>query len=646
MHRFRDSQDSLLHGSVKYNIFSPRQKSSGFFASDDSLYKAELKKLTIPRISIEAEPSFNLEITDFSEPYPKNTYIIDESFTEYPKLDLLEVKSLRKNKSGPVNQLGSNNLMPRLSVEINDIPYIDSDIRNNADDTEKCDEMKNGNNLLSQELSSSQSSINSSNAGNQELTLDLTLFDTDDAPEKPRCWKSPDQVRLGYVKTVARHFDDIFCNRNVAAAQSVPELREINKPIQKKSTSEDNLSNKLSETERLEVFKLLQDWSTFGSDAPKSDSTISKAIIKQKNENVISNNDEKQIEEDESNINLTTERKYQSETNISRENQNVTPESSNKFKSESEISKLVSDSTDWYAHKCQFKNCIFNIDSITNINNMESAPHTEEIPKEEIEKSVHEENEKKEKLKSVSAIKGILKNTTENITNTVTEKDFNDFKIFVNALKPFNGQLVRCDSLDNITRCRKKFTARVYSATDVRKFPESYIVTRRTKKFNSEEDIKICNCLECKNQDAARRQRSSLPSNVLDSIADKPTVKTSPKIVFLHRKVKPKTWKSCSDILGKRKPTVKKCCRYAKRTCPVLKNSAYLTRNIKSCTDINNDTTQNKVNLCPATTIYQDNLGSEIYCCMITQCFITFDYFQMVFSVQEILFTRNFSSSQ
>lgn len=609
---------SILYGSTKSNRFSPRQKSSGFFSSDDSLYKAELKKLTIPRISIEPEPSFNLEVTDFSEPEPKDsTYIIEESLLDYPKLDLLDVKNKKKGKSGPVHHLSGSNTN-KISLEINDIPFIDSEFRNNDDnDEEKCDESKFENLLISQELSSSQSSINSSVGGNQELALDLTLVDTEYMPSKPRCWKSPDQVRLGYVKSITQQFEDIFSNRTVAAASSVPELRETAEEVKKKSNSEENLTNKLSETERLEVFKLLQDWSTFGSDAPKSNVSINISIHQ---ENQI-------IHQNVGNVDCVDKpklkEKYRSEPNISKmDKDDLTP---NKYKSDSELSKIISETFNSHTHKCDFKNCIFNIDTLKN--------ETEITPTDDFteDKSMIESSEK-EKLGNVHK-KGILK-------NPVVENIFNNDVNSQNE-KPFNGQLVKSDSLDNIKRCKKKYTARVYStsSSDVRKFPESYIVTRKKKVFDSNEKIQICNCLDCRYQDAARRQRqrASLPINSFQlqlQPADKlenPVPKPTPRIVFIQRKDQLlKTWKSCNDIYVDKRRAVKKCCRYAKRTCPVLKNSCPMKRDCKSCADIyNNNMERTKSVQCPSVG-FADKIGSD-KCCMII-IFITFDYYLQVFS--------------
>lgn len=581
---------SILYGSTKSNIFSPRQKSSGFFSSDDSLYKAELKKLTIPRISI--EPSFNLEVTDFSEPEPRDsTYIIEERLLDYPKLDLLDVKNKKKGKNGPVQYLTGSNT-DKISLEINDIPFIDSEFRNNDEGDEKCDESKFENLLISQELSSSQSSINSSIGGNQELALNLTLVDTEYRPSKPRCWKSPDQVRLGYVKSITQQFEDIFSDRTVTATSSVPELRETVDDLEKKSksNSEEDLSNKLSETERLEVFKLLQDWSTFGSDAPKSNVAINISIYQENKiniQNVATSVDKPKLKE-----------KFRSEPNISEMGKDdLTP---NKYKSDSELSKIITETFNSHTHKCDFKNCIFNIDTLKN---------NETTPTED--KSMIESPEKEKLIHK----KGILK-------NSVVENIFNNNNEVNSEEKPFNGQLVKCDSLDNINRCKKKYTARVYSTStgDVRKFPESYIVTRKKKTFDSNEKIQICNCLDCRYQDAARRQRqrASLPINSFQLQLQPVTPKPAPRIVFIQRKNQlPKTWKSCNDIHAvDKRIAVKKCCRYAKRTCPVFKNSCHLKRDCKSCADIyDNSLERTKSIECPSVSVaFADNLGSDECC--------------------------------
>lgn len=430
---------------------------------------------------------------------------------DYPKINLLDVKDIKKNKTQQI--VGTNNVVN--SLEVNDIPFIDSD--KNVEEIEKGDCSEKENLLINQhELSSSQSSINSSNAGAQELTLDLTLFD-DETPVKRKCWKSPDQVRLGYVKTVAKHFEGISGSR-IVIAQSVSELRNVSK-ISKKNQSTDDLNDKLSETERLEIFKQLQDWSVFGTNALETNN-IGTAF-----NNMIQN----EIKTD------LKQRKYKSESNIS---EPIVPD---KTKSYSEPYLA-----DFDSHKCSFKNCIFKLKP-------DEEPPTAGKP-----------------------LKGILKNVDENL------------KIIdpTPQQKPFNCRLVKCDSLDSINRCQKMYRTHVYPITEFKKFPESYIVTKKSnnsKKYASETNLFFCNCLECRRRDMIKK---GIITDSCDSEKTPKTDRIAPKIVFLHKKA-PKPWKSCSDIVHKKK--LKKCCRYAKRTCPVLKTSDTTLRDSKSCNSITED---------------------------------------------------------
>lgn len=414
-----------------------------------------------------------------------------------------------------------------------------------------------------QELSSSQSSINSSNGGLQELTLDLTLAESE-TPVKRKIWKSPDQVRLGYVKTLAKHFDNMSHPHSISSAQSYPELRFPNK-TEKKVLSAEDLKDKLSETERLQILKQLQDWSTFGSDAKSSNIDL-------------------KLKTETAEIKPALEKnKYNSEINISNKTvDSLSPK--NKSKSEPYLLK-----DDFDSHKCSFKNCIFKLkpDEPESIN---IAPALKSILKHSEDKNIVVEQNK----------------------NIVARKDKN-----IHDQKPFNCSLVRCDSLDSINKCQKIYTAHVYPVAQIKKFPESYIVTRKSnnKKYASESNLQFCNCLECRRQEMIKKgiianedsqkinsldQENRTPSvNKISSDAEENKEKkdtsnmelaqlNAPKIVYLHKKNRSKTWKSCSDIMNKKK-AVKKCCRYAKKTCPILKISSAVLRDSKSCTSIVED---------------------------------------------------------
>lgn len=425
----------------------------------------------------------------------------------------------------------------KLSIELNDIPYIDSD-RNIDDEKIDCSEKENL--LINQELSSSQSSINSSNAGAQELTLDLTLSEIE-TPVKRKLWKSPDQVRSGYVKTIAKHFEGIA--GNISGAQSVPDLSK-NEKLYKKSKSSEDINDKLTEEEAVVIFQQLQEWSTFGSSAKTTlmiDLTRRDALL---------------------------ERKFKSEMDLSQKS--LSPE--NKSKSESYLLK-----DDFDSHNCSFKNCIFKLK-----------------PDEEV----------KSETKN---LKGILKNTEE------VKEYLNEGEKIVKQ-KPFNCTLVRCDSLDSINKCQKIYKTHLFPIKEFKKFPESYIVTKRSnKKYASELNLQFCNCMECKRIDMANRgvliqnlavKKLETPSPVRRKLTSpKRSPKKIPKIVYVHKKIRPKTWKSCSDIVHKRK--VKKCCKFAKKTCPILKISDPVLRDTKSCASIVEDMFDS--------TNFEDNYSKKTY---------------------------------
>ncbi|KAF2900261.1 hypothetical protein ILUMI_05929, partial [Ignelater luminosus] len=543
-----DSQESL-HGTTKHRMFTPpvsKPKNNVFFSSDDNLYKTEMRKLTIPQINIEcasSPPIFKLEVTDFSEPTPKSMTLksqnlplvkqqnIDEDNDEPRELH----KKQWKNKSNDFLQGKSTSL---------DIPDISIDNCDDIGDREKF--LNVGNRRLSQckfssslqELSSSTSSINS---GIHESTLDLTQID----PNTPiKHWKSPDDLREGNVKSLTQHFERVFNNkRNKLGSFSVPELNKCSCETRRfRSLSEESLdiNSRLTEYERMEVLKVLCDWSLQGCEA-RSDANFSLKIIKE-----FRNLEEKGTEKV---VNSNLRKccvKFRSEPNLSpkaKTKATITENHIMKCTSEDNLgSKTLTDSD--FLHECRFTNCIFNknFDPLKGTNNLEN------------------------RLIERKQLKGILKSSSEHlnkvdcINNNMVAPNkphFLDRKSRrhsdITIPKPFNSQLVRCGSLERLTYPQRKYKTRIYSVNDVKKFPESYIVT----KHNSNGQIKN-------------------------------NINKSSKVVVVRKKCIPKTWKSCSDIKSRQK-TIKKCCRNAKRTCPMLRGSPQVKRKTQSCAEINQE---------------------------------------------------------
>lgn len=184
-----------------YTPPAPKPMNQVFFSSDDSLYKSEVRKLAIPKIEIQDEddnrkqehPVFELKVTDFSEPSPRD---VTESWIQ------------EKEKTAP-------GILKKLTKP----PSL-------------------------QDLSSSTSSVNS---GVHESNLDLSVLD----PDTPlKHWKSPDEIRKGHVKELARHFEHV-------SALKTNRFRD------RKYRSEE----KLTDFERLELLKLLREWSIQGSES-------------------------------------------------------------------------------------------------------------------------------------------------------------------------------------------------------------------------------------------------------------------------------------------------------------------------------------------------------------------------------------------
>lgn len=462
-YRFQGSQESLYDEA--HHFFTPpvsRPHNHVFFNSDDSLYKTELRKLNIP--------VFKLEVTDFSEPSPRNvTFECDPDADEADYYEN-ELRNSWKNKS--------SNFFMQKSQSF-DVPSIQVELVN---DTENY--LNIASNKLSkpivysslQDLSSSTSSINS---GIHESNLDLSSIDPD-TPVKHKNWKSPDEIRKGHVKSLTRHFEDTFTGRgSISKSVSTPNVNRGEpkaEMTQRAFFSEEKLNNKLTEIERLEVLKLLHDWSTQGSEAKDSTFSLKKSSVK-----------------------------FASEPNLSPKSAGKYNIFVTRYSSESNVTN------DDFLHKCKFRNCIFNTDfKPTNF--------------------------------GTNKPKGILKPPTQseneclnNITNLQHEQRKNDRRHseIIETISNLNPQLIRCDSLERLTDLQKKRTVR-----SVKKFPESYIVRRAVK--NAE--------------------------NVYRSPSK------SAKVIVFRKKSMPKTWRSCSDIKYKQK-TVRKCCKNAKKSCPVYKNS-------------------------------------------------------------------------
>lgn len=470
-----------------------KPKNQVFFNSDDSLYKSELRKLTIPRIEIQSdEPVFNLRVTDFSEPSPRD--VTEECEGAYLNNNDLVANKSWKSKTSNYVQHKSYSLdvteIPSIEIQLvgdNDVPV--------SDNTNKLNKPLMYSSL--QDLSSSTSSVNS---GVHESNLDLSAID----PDTPiKHWKSPSEIRKGHVKALARQFEDAFAYRqSVSTSGSMPDLNKCGK-TKIKFRSQEKLDNKLTDFERLEILKLLRDWSINGSEA-KTDFTlkITSCEINTKEKSSLNHG-----------ISI-------SEPDLSPKTKTGAIFNNKKFNSESNVNtkNVVPDADFW--HKCRFRNCIFNAEhKTTGTNDLNS-----------------------EKVKP----KGILKNreSLNNIANKqqhrILQKGARRNSEIIES-RNYTEQLARCDSLECLTNLRKK------------KFPESYIITRRNSK----------------------------QQNNTETFCKYPT-----KVVVFRKKCAPKAWKSCSDIKCKQK-VVRKCCKNAKKTCPIYRRSSENSpRKTRSCISI------------------------------------------------------------
>lgn len=658
------SQESL-YGDRHYRMYTPpvtKPKNNVFFSSDDNLYRTEVRQLQIPRIQIDYEPEFKLQITDFSEPNPRDvTFEYEDEFVplgiacDYAMSSSKSAESW-KDKSSIFSKQKSH------SLDVKDTSFIDieqcSDSEAYLTISSNSKKLKQMSTSL-QDLSSSTSSINSVI---HDSNLDLSQLDS---PIKQKNWKSPDEIRHGYVKSLARQFEYAFNKKkNVSCTVSVPNLNklcdsedelDIYKSRRYKSATQ--LSTKLNEYEREILQRLLQDWSLHGSkgmdpedidlkecdgnesstlkkfilnndtselpsdfklaenesreirnsnppsDEPKLKRLLfselrSKPVVKFSNEDIHLSSCEL-CNKEETNVfklskrNLTsedytkyfksnlkkTDKPFHSEPDLSPKTRSKLIRDNliyiAKYNSESNLSKPMNFDLD-IMHKCQYRNCIFNSDYFNNV-----GPSDENIVKDEItdisavdiKSSIENIDEKQNNKK----LKGILKNSNEKL-NIENWKDSSKREpMFLKNItrrhseiidsKSFNNQLIRCGSLERLTKPQMEKDSR---ALEWKKFPESYIVRKNTKNFsksgdnqNSSEEFQLI-----RNDSLTRRAKNS-----------------KPKVIVLKRKYYPKTWKSCSDIKNRQKP-IRKCCRYAKTTCPILRGTSETKRRTQSCADV------------------------------------------------------------
>lgn len=527
---FQGSQESLYSVNSSHRMFTPpavKPKKNVFFNSDDNLYKRETRKLTIPRIEIDYdEPIFNLQVTDFSEPSPKNVVLsYDETGTSFEKIDEMDLIEPKITKSWKEK---ANSFVQRksYSIEIHENPSVDIEQISDKDKFLSIGSKKYRQQKMSaslQDLSSSTSSINSII---HDSNLDLSHIDPD-TPIKHKNWKSPDEVRLGQTDGMSKTYEN--------KATSFPELNKRESfGIRSKSVSEEKLGDKLTEYERLEVLKLLHDWSLNGSDS-KCDFNLKLVKTRQFPENY----------DVKPNLRVVGVR-FCSEPNLLPIKTSKIPKNEVDFDINQTVRKSKSSPDIDLMHKCNFRNCIFNEAFVdpkrTNMEDLIS------IRPKSILKNSKERLQETECLNNITNLKLQQQKTPKLLPNS---RRFSEVMI---APKSFNSQLVRCDSLERLTTHLQKKTVQH------KKFPESYIVTRKNTNKN-----------KTRNNETINR-----------------SPKRSPKILLLQNKYLPKTWKSCSDI--KNKKTVRKCCRFAKKNCPILENYCdNISRKTQSCADIEQD---------------------------------------------------------
>ncbi|XP_025829531.1 afadin isoform X10 [Agrilus planipennis] len=507
-HYYHDSEDSLTNTPKFYSRSAPafKPKSNVFFNSDDSLYKAELTKLVVPRIHVEQAPEISVEVTDFSEPVPKTIEIGTFSAHSVPVREPRSQRSLSLDRTEKclanygIFGGSASNLLRVGGKRFNSQYRISSSL---------------------QELSSSTSSM-SSNI--HESNLDLTQID----PNTPiKRWKSPDYVREGHVKVLAKHFEHVMAKRHsFGSSSSFPQLNDdiLSKP---KSFSAERLDdNKLNDYERREVLKVLYDWSISGSDSKTGIRLCLKKVDKKNSETSLAVNEDESF----STRNKVPCVKFKSESDLSPK---ITKADINKHSSEKNLTKISDDS---FYHECSFDNCIFNkkfrTETVgTNFNsNKTTVPASKSFP-------------------PTKKLKGILKVNRDQLFNAhinhKTDRPIGNRRHSDTVPLPFMNHLVRFGSLEKLSQDKSK------TWTRSKKFPESYIVRRpKNDKLCTE---KLHDDITCKNMSS-------------------------------------KGWKSCSDLKSKHH-IVRKCCKNAGNTCPLVLRSSLLNADRKffSCDNINKD---------------------------------------------------------
>lgn len=553
----------------KNRLYTPpviKPKNNVFFNSDDSLYKTETRKLTIPRIEIEpSEPVFRLEITDFSEPNPTNVTLcgeIDNDDVTQP-VDKLITKSWKNRTNNYVQQKS-------YSLDIKDVPYIDSTMV----DIDQYLNTKSHSTSL-QDLSSSTSSLNS---GIHESNLDLSQ----DTPVKEKNWKSPSEYRKGSVKILTKRFEDIFGDRIVLAATSYPNLTNLDMKDVTEKRSLDSLNkknDKLNDRERMEILRVLQDWSLNGSNGIDFLINCDNNIDNSKNNNYNNNNVNviKNVEVEKTVQNKCEENdllrrknggsiKKQKALELSVENLNEIESTKRSefsqayckyFKTNINLNQQNSNddcrhSNNKYDAKVtnlQTANKKFNsepdlstFNRRSNINN--DGPifimkyKSESNLDGDINKNLDVQFFHDCKFRNCIFNRNFLKLNKNNGTNKIDENNAN----FSN--------LKRYGSLERLNNMKIERT---------KKFPESYIIRKSNR---------------CNNNNNNKRIHSNDNNN--NNNHDKG---------FTQNKcMGGKTWKSCSDI--KKQRIVQKCCKNAKKTCPILINNMTPTltkRKTQSC---------------------------------------------------------------
>lgn len=543
------SQESLY--GYKNRIYTPpviKPQNNVFFNSDDSLYKTETRKLTIPRIEIEpSEPIFRLEITDFSEPNPTNVTLCGEIDNDATR-PLEKLTKTWKNKANNYVQQKS------FSLDIKDIPYIDSS-------TTDIDQFLNTklHSTSLQDLSSSTSSLNS---GIHESNLDLSQ----DTPVKEKNWKSPSEYRKGNVKILTKRFEDIFGDRIVLTATSYPNLTILDRKDRKEKRSLDSLnkkSDKLNDIERMEILRVLEDWSLNGSngiDFFNCDKNINNSKNNLNNNNNCLANDDK-LQSDCENSALRRR-------NGSMKKQRALEMSSNENLSEIDSKRKFSQ-----AYSKYFKTNI-NVNQQFHNDNYSSCKYNKkETNLRRANKKFNSESDLLTKKKRTDGPIFIMKYKSEsNLTDDDLNKNldmqfFHDCQ-FRNCIFNKNFLHIRNDqnyagtknnndkntNFSNLKRCGSLERLKInnnnndYDDDDdddevIKKFPDSYIVRKSNRNNNK---------------------------------------------ILVRRKFMGggKSWKSCSDI--KRQNVVQKCCKNAKKSCPILINNMMTTptlskRKTQSC---------------------------------------------------------------